>query len=237
MRQLIEISTDQVKPDRYDVLRTQGILPDKDPSERIEQLLKEATQLFAELSRPAGVLSAISASAFEAVYAGEGLNESKTPLETIIKGADGLALFAVTIGADVGERISRLFNADEFALGSMLDSVASVGTERAADIVESRFVEWLSNQGKVDSSTGVLIYSPGYCGWHVSGQKKLFEFLRPQEVGIELLDSFLMKPLKSMSGVIVAGNKKIHYINDSYIFCRECKTHSCRDRIRTLQKD
>ena len=77
MRQLIEISTDEVRPDRHDVLRTQGILPGKDPSQRIEQLLKEATQLFAELSRPAGVLSAISVSEFEAVYAGEGLNESK----------------------------------------------------------------------------------------------------------------------------------------------------------------
>ena len=28
---------------------------------------------------------------------------------------------------------------------------------------------------KVAESAAVLRYSPGYCGWHVSGQKKLFE--------------------------------------------------------------
>ncbi|MCK4404551.1 MAG: hypothetical protein KAW02_05615, partial [candidate division Zixibacteria bacterium] len=61
-----------------------------------------------------------------------------------------------------------------------------------------------------------------------------FEFLHPEEIGITLLDSFLMKPLKSMSGVIVVGDREIHNFEDSYPFCRECRSHSCRDRIRAL---
>jgi len=49
-----------------------------------------------------------------------------------------------------------------------------------------------------------------------------------------LLDSFLMKPLKSVSGVIVVGEKEIHDFEDSYPFCSQCRSHSCRDRIRKL---
>jgi hypothetical protein len=134
----------------------------------------------------------------------------------------------------VSQKIDELFGANEFALGSMLDSVASVGTDRAADSMESHYFNLLSKEGKINPSTGMLRYSPGYCGWHMSGQKKLFELLHPEDIGIFLLDSFLMKPLKSISGVMVVGRKEIHIFDDSYPFCSQCRSHSCRDRIRAL---
>jgi len=60
------------------------------------------------------------------------------------------------------------------------------------------------------------------------------EFLKPAEIGITLLDSYLMTPLKSISGVLLTGKKEIHIIKDDYPFCSQCKTHSCQQRIRTL---
>jgi len=116
----------------------------------------------------------------------------------------------------------------------MLDSVASAGVEKAADIVETKFLESLMTKGTVDKETVVMRYSPGYCGWHVSGQRKLFEYLKPSRIGIVLRDSFLMEPLKSVSGVLIAGKKEIHIFEDNYPFCSECETHSCQERIRAL---
>ena len=200
----------------------------------METLFKKAMDLFLEFSQPTGIISDISIPEFADVYSGEGLNEKRAPLEEIFKKAGSLALFAVTLGERVTKKIDELFGANEFALGNMLDSVASVGTDKAADSVESHFFNLLSGKGKITPSTGILRYSPGYCGWHMSGQKKLFDFLHPEKIGITLLDSFLMKPLKSISGVMVVGEKEIFIFEDSYPFCSRCKSHSCRERIRTL---
>jgi len=234
MRKIIEIPANDIKPCRDDVLKIQGFPPGNEPPEKVEALSKKATDLFVEFSQPKGIISDISIPEFAVVYHGEGLNEKRTPLDEIFKKADNLALFALTLGEKVSQKIDELFGANEFALGSMLDSVASVATDKAADSVENHFLNLLSEKGKITPSTGMLRYSPGYCGWHTSGQKKLFEFLHPEEIGIVLLDSFLMKPLKSISGVMVVGEKEIHNFDDSCPFCRECMSHSCRDRIKAL---
>lgn len=237
LREIIEISINDVKLDRDDVLKALGVPPDKELSENLEILFKRARGLFLEFSHPIGIISEISIPEFEVVYTGEGLNEEKTPLDEIFRKADSLALFALTMGDKVSQRIDDLFRSNEFILGSMLDAVASNGTDKAAYILENYFLNLLSIRGIINASTGILRYSPGYCGWHISGQKKLFEFFHPEDIGITLLDSYLMKPLKSISGVIVVGKKEIHNFEDSYQFCKQCKTHSCRDRIRALLRE
>lgn len=237
MREIIQISINDVKPHRDDILKTQGILFGNKPPEKVETLLKKTMALFHEFSHPVGIISDISIPEFEAVYNGEGSNEKSTPLEKIFKRADSLALFALTMGEKVTKKIDELFKANDFALGSMLDSAVSVGADKAADNMENRFSNLFLKRAKITPSAGILRYSPGYCGWHMSGQKKLFEFLHPEDIGITLLDSFLMKPLKSISGVMVAGKKEIHDFQDSYPFCSQCKTHSCQNRIRVLFRE
>ena len=91
-------------------------------------------------------------------------------------------------------------------------------------------------QGGASAVDRVLSYSPGYCGWHISGQKKLFAFLHPEEIGIRLLDSFLMHPLKSVSGVFVCGPEDIHRFENGFAFCGECRHQTCRERIDSLKR-
>jgi hypothetical protein len=45
-----------------------------------------------------------------------------------------------------------------------------------------------------------------------------------------------MQPLKSVSGVIVAGRIEIFEFDDVFSFCSGCATHDCRDRIRSLRR-
>jgi hypothetical protein len=98
----------------------------------------------------------------------------------------------------------------------------------------SRAIATLREDGRLADDGAALRYSPGYCGWHVSGQKRLFRSLEPERIGITLTDSCLMQPLKSVSGVIVAGPKEVHRFSPNYSFCRHCETHSCRERLRAL---
>jgi len=236
MREIIDISTQDIKPNRAAVLETQGVPPNKELPERILSIFDTAMELLLKFSHPRAILADISIPEFDALYKGEGLNEKETPLGTIFRKADNLALFAVTIGEQVSQKINELFNINEFAKGSMLDAVASVGIDKTGDIMEKHFLDLLRKEEKLTPSTGILRYSPGYCGWHISGQKKLFEFLHPEDIGITLLESYLMKPLKSISGIIVAGNREIHIFKDTFPFCKQCKTHSCRGRIRSMLK-
>lgn len=230
----MNIAVSDTLPDQQDVMALQGIPLNRKPPPNAILLFQHAIAIYKECVQPAGIVADISKKEFEPVYNGESANEPETPLPQICGKANKLALFAVTIGESVHGKISELFEHNEFALGSMLDSVASAGVEKAADAVEKRFLESLRQRGATSQSIVVLRYSPGYCGWHVSGQKKLFEFLRPSEIGIKLRASFLMEPLKSVSGVLVAGKKEIHIIEAKYPFCSQCDTHSCQERVRAL---
>jgi len=230
MRDVVRFVVKDVIPGQKDSLALQGISATKIPSDSVLKLYQDARELFTECCHPVGVIADITKNDFEGVYRGEGRNEPRTPVEDIFTKANRLALFAITVGHEVHDKINELFSHKDFALGSMLDSVASAGVERATDLMEARYSIGKNRSG-IDCTMATMRYSPGYCGWHVSGQKRLFGFLKPEDIGITLRDSFLMEPLKSVSGVFIDGCVEMHVIEDSYPFCGQCETHSCRDRV------
>ena len=70
-------------------------------------------------------------------------------------------------------------------------------------------------------------FSPGYCGWHVSEQQRLFRLFGTESpCGVSLTDSSLMVPIKSVSGVIGLGPevRKLEYS------CGLCDYKDCYKR-------
>lgn len=238
MKKIIHIPINRLKPDAVGVLKTQGIPSSSVPpvSERVTSLYHSAEELFLKLAAPIAMMAEISIPQFAEIYKGNGLNEPDAVLEKIFTRASHLALFAFTVGPKVTLEIETQLNTHNFALGYMLDSVSSFSTGKASEAAEEIFLNQLSSMGQADVSTQVLLYSPGYCGWHISGQQKLFEYLKPGEIGIHLNESFLMTPLKSISGVLVAGEKKIHQFKNNYPFCKQCRSCTCRERIARILK-
>jgi cobalamin-dependent methionine synthase I len=234
MREVIRIPKEKTAPSIDAVLKGQGFPEGANPDQRTVRLVEEALSVYRESSDPVGILAEISKEEFISVYHGEGKGEKETPLGDIYTSAESLCLFAVTVGQAVSSRISSLFDQGEFAPGSMLDTVASEGTEVAAEGVELHYRDYLREKEQYSPSSGTMRFSPGYCGWDLSSQKKLFEYLRPGEIGITLRESFLMEPLKSISGVIVTGPREIFKFDDDFPFCKDCETHSCRERIKAV---
>lgn len=230
-RKKIDISISQIAPDVSGVLAAQGIPVGTPPPERVKALYDSAVEIFLELAAPVGIMADISISEFGEIYRGNGKNESDTPLEKIFPRARHLALFAFTLGEGVSREIERQFKGNGLALGYMLDAVASFCADKASAVGEGILFDRLNSEGNSEESLRVLLYSPGYCGWHISGQGKLFEYLKPGEIGITLNDSFLMVPLKSISGVLVAGERDIHRFANNYPFCSLCRTKTCRARM------
>ena len=234
MTEIITFLAEDVAPERDAVLRDQGLPADAVVPGEVEAICVTALRLLAESVAPAGILAEMSRADFAAVYHGEGRNEPSTPVGDVLDRADHLAVFAATLGEPISREIEERFRTNDFALGCMLDSAASTATEKMTAVLESRFHQVLSRKGQTSPATGVLAYSPGYCGWHISGQKALFEVLRPERIGISLNESFLMQPLKSVSGVMMAGPREMHDVPDSYPFCSRCEARGCRGRIRAL---
>ncbi len=233
--QVLCFESDPFVPTREVVLELQGVPKTGKISPQSEALLASALEEVDGLAEPKAVYRPVSEEDFAAVYAGEGVNEHPNPVDEIFPRAGRLALFALTLGPVISDRITSLFREGDFALGYMLDSVASVMAEQVADRVEAHFEEALERNGLPERSRAVMRYSPGYCGWDLSGQRSLFQFLDPGRIGITINESCLMTPMKSVSGVMIAGEPEIHYFENDYRFCRECRTKTCRGRIRALK--
>lgn len=227
MRERLKFSIPEITPEPEAV--------SKSPNGKVKALLEQALTLFAELARPSGILSEISIPEFEDVFHGEGKNEPEAPLRHIFPRSEHLALYAVTLGDGVSRKISGLFETGDYALGYLLDSVASGGADRASERTGRCWEDLLIRQGSASAGTRVLGYSPGYCGWNLSGQRRLFGALHPKEIGITLSEAFLMQPLKSVSGVLVAGPSGIHVFDNAFAFCSECRNRTCQTRMKALR--
>jgi len=237
MNGIVGFPASKAIPDRRTVLSAQGIPDGASVPRRVGDLVDDAFEIYTEKVDPIGIRTEISVERFSEIYRGEGCNASRTPLEGIFPDARRLALFAVTIGEAVCGKIRRLFSGGDPALGYSLDTIASAGAESLARAMTHDFIESLESSGSITSDTRALPYSPGYCGWHVSGQRKLFEALRPDRIGVSLNASCLMQPLKSVSGVLVAADKEVHEFEIDFSFCNECADQDCRERIQSVCDD
>lgn len=228
MSEIINPLLSDILPSKEDVLRFQGVKNIDDISDILIDNLELSLELLKDKSKPIAIIEECSKSDFTDIYLGEGENAADSPLPQIIKKAEKLRLFAVTIGEDITKEINKHFDQNEFPIGSFIDSGASLTADNIVGILESQV------QGVIPNRSSTLAYSPGYCGWHVSGQKKLFQFLKPGKIGITVNNSCLMTPLKSVSGVLVSGSSNIHIFDNKYSFCEDCTTYSCKIRMKSI---
>jgi hypothetical protein len=68
----------------------------------------------------------------------------------------------------------------------------------------------------------------------VRGQRRLFAATDPSAIGVTLNDSCLMSPIKSVSGVLLAGPKEIHRFRPDFPFCDECRNRTCGRRMAAV---
>lgn len=237
MTDIVRFSREAATPELGAVLSRQGIPDGTTVPSRVASLVDKAMEIYSSRVDAAGVRAEITIEGFNSVYDGDGRNATRTPLEGVFPDARRLALFAVTVGEAVCVEIRRFFDHGDPAMGYALDTIASAGAEKLADTMARDYQEVVSQCDPSLRGVRTLPYSPGYCGWHVSGQRKLFEYLEPERIGITLNDSCLMQPLKSVSGVLVAAEKETHDFDIDFTFCTDCADQDCRERIQSVDDD
>ena len=136
-----------------------------------------------------------------------------------IKKSDSLAIFVCTAGKGITDRSKELMREGDLLKGYVYDLFGSIVVESAMDIIQDLMQEEMASLGLKITNR----YSPGYCGWDVAEQRKLFNLLPEQFCGIELTNSCLMQPTKSVSGIIGIG-ETVKYNNYT---CNICDSSNC----------
>jgi cobalamin-dependent methionine synthase I len=144
-----------------------------------------------------------------------------------IKDAEEVALFICTAGPVIGERSRQSMKEGDLLRGYIYDVIGSEVVEAAADRMQEELRAAAAARGKMITNR----FSPGYCGWDVAEQHKLFGFFKDNFCGITLTESALMNPVKSVSGIIGIG-RNVKYAPYQ---CHVCDDKNCIYRNRKRQ--
>ena len=141
-----------------------------------------------------------------------------------IKEAEDVALFICTAGPVVGEMCRQSMKDGDLLRGYVYDVIGSEIVEAAADRMQEEMRKSMDDLGKKITNR----FSPGYCGWDVAEQHKLFSFFKDNFCGITLNESALMNPVKSVSGIIGIGRNVLF----TPYQCKLCDDKNCIYRSR-----
>lgn len=155
-----------------------------------------------------------------------------------IRRSQAYALFVCTSGTEFATLQQQLKTRGDMVKTFIADAMGSVIAEKTADGMEAALRAELAtaHAGRGCATAGGITvwhhtnrFSPGYCGWHVSEQHKLFALMPAAEpCGVRLTPSALMLPIKSVSGIIGLGPDVRHM---EYT-CGLCDYKQCYKRRR-----
>lgn len=143
-----------------------------------------------------------------------------------MKNAEKVVIFACTAGPGIRIAYDRYMTEGDPLKAFFADTLGTVAVEKAMDIIH----ESIKHSFKTLEFHCTNRYSPGYCGWSVGEQQKLWKFLPRNYCGISLTESSLMLPIKSVSGIIGIGKSS----RKSPYSCSICELESCIYRRKKI---
>jgi hypothetical protein len=138
--------------------------------------------------------------------------------------SEWIAFFMMTAGRGIEDWSKDAIRSGESLTGYIIDLLGSEVVESAVDCMQADLVRQVEAEGYRITNR----YSPGYCGWQLDEQQKLFSLFPDGFCGIRLTGSSLMTPLKSVSGMIGIGRE----VQKTAHSCQICELRNCiyRDR-------
>jgi len=209
--------------DPVEIHRYLGYPREAAPAPRVaEQIDQAVTEAWPSL-RPRGAYAVYEVAARTA--------QSLTLAESTISGhigeyleqASRVAVFAVTVGEEISQLSQAAAKRGDAFSAWVMDATGSWAAEAAADALMLRIRRHLREGEEL-----TLRYSPGYCGMEIGQQRRLFELVQADAVGVTLLPSMLMIPLKSISGLVGLAPKEA--VSRYHSPCDLCARKGCHMR-------
>lgn len=140
-----------------------------------------------------------------------------------LKNCSGIAIFICTAGQSISDLSKQMAASNDGMMAYLFDVIGSVCTEKAADYLENLLLKDLGQSEYRISNR----CSPGYCGWDVAEQQKLFALLPENFCGVKVSETSLMNPIKSVSGIIGYGKNMAKLDRP----CAQCKETACIHKL------
>jgi hypothetical protein len=137
----------------------------------------------------------------------------------LMQNATKLAMFVCTAGALISNLAKDIMEKGEFLEAYILDVIGSEIVEKVKDKLHNHLHESVATEGLKCTNS----YCPGYCTWSVSEQSILFSFFEENFCDVQLSESCMMKPVKSLSGIIGIG-KDVEFKKHA---CETCSSVKC----------
>ena len=234
MRELLPFQHIKIKKSQIEVIsgdiqkllgEQQGVI-DEHASGLVEAYIAECLRI----SSPAGAFvltEALEASSPEALLIQGVSFDTGKIIPKMLRNSHSYAFLMVTAGPEPENLARSLMTEGNYLEGYIVDLVASAFVDSAADQLQ----EQLRSQALSDGMQITNRYSPGYCGWAVEEQQKLFSLFPEDCCGISLSDSSLMNPVKSISGIIGIG-AEVRYRDYTCELCsmKDCHFRRVRDQ-------
>ena len=131
-----------------------------------------------------------------------------------LRKSESIAVFLSTAGEETAIRGREATAEGDLLRGFVYDVVGSEIVEAAAELMQNDLDNRMAPDGLVTTNR----FNPGYCGWNVTEQHKLFRLMADNYCGIRLTESALMDPVKSGSGFIGIG-KNVKRVPFTCSFC------------------
>jgi hypothetical protein len=227
-----DISKDDLVPDAYKVAKIlcQGMaeveIRNQIESEKFRTALKNVRTNFFHMLTPFSFTKTIPLNVFREVF--EESLQTSSPVYKAVPHWHYAAVFVVTIGNFIDLSVERLQMEGNFFDSTFLDASASVLVESVAEITQKRWMSQLDLKFPREGFIYATRYSPGYCGWDISGQTPLFGYAADADIPVKLMDDFSLQPRKSISGVFVIEEQE-----PGVSLERSCST--CDDRCRYMR--
>lgn len=212
--------------DRDEVLRFQGYQKGVDvPPAEVLAIFEEALGLGQRLMSPRVVYRSVDVTDRAADLIEAGGERLHIPQIGRLWGRiDAVGAGICTVGAAIETRVRVLFEAHEFPLAVMLDSVGSAAAESLAEYANDLLCQAGIREGlKVTNRI-----SPGYAGWDTAEQERLFRLCPGHPIGVSLNEACFMTPGKTISWLVGAGPEA--RVDHYFTQCRRCWMRECAYR-------
>jgi hypothetical protein len=159
-----------------------------------------------------------------------GIEANGRMLPHIFDGASGGVFLLATVGPEIEGRTGELFTSDDPVRAVIMDAAGSAAAMNLFSQLVQRVVEELHTAGL---KAGPCV-KPGTDAWNIEGQRSLFRAIPAEMTRVRLLDSLLMSPQKSQSGLVPFGESLRVVHNPGASPCRTCSAGRCPMRVEAF---
>jgi hypothetical protein len=193
----------------------------------MERLLEEKTSVCIESITPKAVYERFEIDKVdgEFVHFKSGHVFCGPNISKILTGSKTAIIYIFTLGNRVDQVVSEESQSGDTLATIIMDTVTTSLLETLGDVVGER----IKKDGIEQQNWGTTCaYSPGQYKWTIEEQEKIFDMLDGRTIGVELNESFLMVPFKSVSGVYGFGPED--KIDKTRVSCDLCPRENCIGR-------